>query len=459
MTLIPVTADALTDDSTIINAALADPAITTVELPAGVVGVGSAIVIPSGKTLMGAGRELTTLLALPSFSQNVVVTSALRAVGVYVHDLTIDADRRGSGGGLGRRVNGLQMPYARRFTVRRVDVRNCTGYGHYVVGDTDNLQEMAGDGTWEDCRAANCEVHFEQMFAENITLINCHSRDGEGDVSCQSWFHPLTGSRDITYIGCTARGIAGAGIEATANVRDLERIRFIGCDVHVRGTTTALITSAGVGRTSRLELIGTRIHSDGGVGAQLHDTEAFATQSWISGAVEGLQLSNNSSLVANGLELLGVTDPASGGSAIGINVDASSRARFTGGRIEARGPVGRRLPLYGATANVETSESTEIAGQTRYFKLMESYGMRPIAKDGSNTAYVTIQLPNPVTNRDRAHLDFTIRRNGDGYLADRVTASWAFLDSRNVRVRLIGDATLPTTAMLSFHFVEWGERS
>jgi hypothetical protein len=459
MTLIPVAADAVTDDSTIINAALADPTITTVELPAGVVGLGSAIVIPSGKTLMGAGRELTTLLALPTFSQNVVVASAIRAAGVNVHDLTIDGDRRGTGAGLARRVNGLQMSYARRFTVRRVDVRNCTGYGHYVVGDTDGFRTMAGDGTWEDCRAANCEIHFEQMFAENITLINCHSRDGEGDVNCLSWFHPLTGSRDITYIGCTARGIAGAGIEATANVRDLERIRFIGCDVHIRGTTTALVTSAGVGRTGRLELIGTRIQSDGGLGAQLHDTEAFATQSWISGAVEGVQLRNGSSLVAMGLETVGATDPASTSTAIGINLDGSSRARFTGGRIEARGPLGRRYPLYGATANAEISESTEVVGQTRYFKLIELYGVRPIVKDGSNTAYVTIQLPNAVTNRDRTHLDFTVRRNGDGYLADRVTASWAFLDSRNVRVRLIGDSTLPTTAMLAFHFVEWGERS
>lgn len=458
MTLVPVIGDALSDDSQIINAVLAEPTTTVAELPAGVIGVGSVIMIPSGKMLIGAGREQTILLALPSFAQNVVVASTIGATGIAVQDLTIDGNRVGLGGGLQRRVNALQFSQCRRFSVRRVDVRNCTGYGHFVVGDPEfSVEPKAGDGTWEDCRAANCEVHFEQMHAENITLINCHSRDGEGDLNCLSWFHPLLGSRDILHIGCTARGIAGAGIEATAVQRDLHRIRFIGCDVHIRGTTTGLVTTAGVGRTHGLELIGTRIHSDGGLGAQLHNTEAFATQSSLTGAGEGLQLRNESSLVAVGTEILGITDAARTGTAVGVNIDGSSRMRFTGGRIEARGPAGNSVPVYGSAANAEVSETTELVGQTRVVKVMEARGVASIQQDGPN-AYANILLPRAVTDRDRGHLDFTIKTGSDGYLANRVAASWSYLDNRNIRVRLGGDSTLPARAKLSYEFIEWAER-
>jgi hypothetical protein len=399
------------------------------------------------------------LLALPSFRHNAIVASVPRAAGVAVHDLTIDANRIGGGGPAGARVNGLQMSYARRFTVRRVDVRNCTGYAHIAVGNTRDFSEMAGDGTWEDCRAANCQVHFAQVYSENISLISCHSRDGEGDIACLAWFHPAIGARDILYLGGSARGLTSAGIEATASARDLERIRFIGCDVHVRGPGAALSTTAGMGKVSRLELIGTRLVSDGGTGARLYRTEAFATQSWISGAGAGLQLRDSSKAVAVGVEALGITDPVDGATAIGIDIDATSRASWTGGRIEGRGPAGKRVPLAGYVANVTLSGTTEVAGRARYFPVMESYGVRPIVHQGASTSSVTVALPNPVTDRERTHLSFTIRRNSDGYLADRVTGSWAFVDDRNVRVWLIGDATLATRAKLCVHFVEWGERS
>lgn len=458
MTVVPVIADGASDDSDIINATLADPSTTVAELPPGTIALGSAIVIPSGKTLAGAGRELTTLQALPTFAHNIVVASAIGARGVAVRDMVIDGNRVGLGGGSSARLNGLQMTHARRFTINRVDVRNCTGYGHYVVGDTNDFETMAGDGTWEDCRAANCQIHFEQMYSENITLINCHSRNGDGDLDCHSWFHPMTGSRDIVYIGCSARGLAGAGVEVTANVRDIHRVKFVACDIHVTGTTAAFVTSAGVGRTYGLELIGTRILSDEGIGAQLHNTQAFATQSFITGAGEGLQVSNGTTMIAVGTEVLGATDPSGTSIAIGIKIDGTSLIRWTGGRIEGRGPPRLRKALFGATTRAEISDTTQLIGAPRIFKVQEMYGDAAFTRDGPVGAYVNILLPAAVLDRSKGHLDFTIRKNTDTYLADRIAASWSYLDNRNIRVRIAGDGTLDTTASLSFHFVEWGER-
>jgi len=351
------------------------------------------------------------------------------------------------------------MTLARRFLVRRVDVRNCTGYGHYVTGDANDFSEMASDGAWEDCRAANCEIHFEQMFSEHITLINCHSRDGEGDLNCHSWFHPVVGSRNILYLGCSGRGRAGAGIEATANVRDLERIRFVACDIHVTTGTTALVTSAGVGRTDGLELIATRIRSELGIGAQLHNTEASAVQCSISGHGEALQVRNGSLLTATSTDVLGVADADAGNTAIGVNLDATSHVRWIGGSIEALGQARQRVPIYGAVANAEISDSTRIVpGRLRVYKVQEIYGLASIQQDGATTAFANIVVPAPVSNVDRAHLDFSIRKSADRYTADKIGASWSWMNNQTIRVRLAGDGTLPATAKLAYHFVEWGER-
>ena len=283
-------------------------------------------------------------------------------------------------------------------------------------------------------------------------------RDGEGDIGCLAWFHPATGSRDILYLGASARGLARRHRGDGERRETFERIRFIGCDVHVRGPGNGAFDNRRHGQGSRLELIGTRLVSDGGGGARFYQTRPSPPRP-DHRRRRGSCSATTAAPSRSALEALGITDPNRRSDGDRNHIDASSRASWTGGRIEGRGPVGKRVPLYGSVANVTLSETTEVAGRTRYFKVMETYGVRPITHQGAGTSSVTVELPNAVADRDRTHLAFTIRRETDGYLADRVTGSWAFIDDRNVRVWLIGDATLATKAKLCVHFVEWGERS
>jgi hypothetical protein len=96
------------------------------------------------------------------------------------------------------------MRYATDFDISRIDVSNTTGYAHYAAGDLGRHQAgfpdaVMASGNYTDLRTYNAQVHFEQIFADGITLTNVHARDGDGDIPTEAYFHPIVGSRNITY--------------------------------------------------------------------------------------------------------------------------------------------------------------------------------------------------------------------------------------------------------------------
>src|SRR5688572_11264236 len=66
VTVIPAAADG-TDQSAIINDTLANATTSIVMLEEGEFWIATNIIIPTGKTLVGAGQSLTSLNVLPSF--------------------------------------------------------------------------------------------------------------------------------------------------------------------------------------------------------------------------------------------------------------------------------------------------------------------------------------------------------------------------------------------------------
>ena len=229
-----ISATAGPDLAAIINAALADPSVTTVILEPGLFLLHSSIIVPSGKTLMGSGREDTILRAAadftwPSVQQNAVVVSENYSSNITLSDFSVDANRVSPDG---LRLNGIMMRFTQDFLIERIDVSNATGYAHYAIGDLGTYQVggtlgLPVSGRYEDLRTYNSQVHFEQYFADGITLFNIQARDGDGDISTETYFHPIVGSRNVTFEQVSGVGAAFLGFSLISSLLPLENIYII----------------------------------------------------------------------------------------------------------------------------------------------------------------------------------------------------------------------------------------
>ena len=199
--IVHIASNAGSDLAAIINAALADPNVSKVVLGVGVFVLNSPIIVPSGKTLMCSGRSDTIIRAsadftIPDAQNNAVIVSAEQSSHITLSDFTVDAAKISPDG---LRLNGIFMRFSSDFLVARIDVENATGYAHYAAGDLGLIFNGGPTGTpasgrYEDCNTFNSQVHFEQFFADGITLFNVHSRDGDGDISTTTLTIHLTDS-------------------------------------------------------------------------------------------------------------------------------------------------------------------------------------------------------------------------------------------------------------------------
>lgn len=352
------------DIAAYINDLLSDSQVKKVQLEAGLYVVHSAIVIPSGKTLTGAGRDSTIIQAAADFvpisaQHNGVVNSARGAVGVTLSDFSVDVN-----GVLpsGVRINGCMMKEATEFSIARVDVLNATGYAHFAQGDVNSLGVQAS-GTYDDCRTFNSQVHFEQMFANGVTLTNCHARDGSGTIATEAYFHPLVGSQNITYQGCSAVGNGLIGFSLVSIVRPLQNIRIIDCEIEITRAESgfglaAIATLPILG----LEIVNSRFVSDNYIGASLAGVTGIAVDSEFYGKVIGLEVSpsadgTQSSFIAENSFAVGVRSTTDGVGVYGIaNTGPADSVIWNGGVIEAIGRAGYMFPISGAVVVSETTQ-------------------------------------------------------------------------------------------------------
>ncbi|HEY5720971.1 MAG TPA: Ig-like domain-containing protein [Allosphingosinicella sp.] len=344
--------DGAPDVAALINATLADPAVTQVILGEGVFLIHSPITIPSGKTLSGAGRDLTIIRAAEDFDRpnpgeyDGVVNTNLGATDVTLADFSIDANKLMPDG---FRLHGCFMRQATNFTIERVDVYNTSGYAHFAQGDANHFTRYAS-GTYEDCATYNASIGFEQMAADGITLTNIFAGDGDGDM-VGTYFHPLTGSRNITYINAVAYGYGDIGFELTANVRAMDNIRIIDSRVEMLGGGSALVVAGNL-LTTGLELVNSTFIAHNNLAAMFYGTEGTAVDTYFQGEAIGVAFFTSpggfaSNFVATDSNVLGLKNTVGNAAAFGVGTSAAG-VEWHGGSIEARGPA--MNPLSGPVA-------------------------------------------------------------------------------------------------------------
>jgi Ca2+-binding RTX toxin-like protein len=377
-----------TDHAALINSALADPGVTAVVLGAGLFAVATAIVIPSGKSLTGAGSGLTTIKAAADFAPvsaqlNGIVNSEIGAAGVSVAGLTVDASKLLYDG---FRLNGVHLKQATDFTVSDVQAVNTTGYGFLAQGQEGGPDDdiVWASGTFTDCAAYNCNVGFEQIYCDGVLLERCVAGDGDGDINTEAYFHALVGARNITYDSCSAYGDSLQGFSLVSSTIPLENIRIINCDIELtRGADGSAIVILGYLPTLNLEIVDSRFVSRGYIAARLGGVTGTVEGSTFEGQVIGIELGASgdgtmSSLVVTNSTTLGLRDPALRAGVYGLDVDPGSLLTWDGGVIEARGAPGLMFPISGQAQSLEGTAliASGFAANLEYF-----HGADPILLD------------------------------------------------------------------------------
>jgi RTX calcium-binding nonapeptide repeat (4 copies) len=355
----------VTDYASIINAALREPGVVEVRLGAGIFALSSPINLPSGAHLTGAGAGATMLQASADFSAPnaaAVVLSEYRATDLTLSDFSVDASKLSPEG---LRLNGVYMDEVAGFDITRVDVYNVTGYAHFARGDVNSLvagvaNAVGTSGSYTDCNTYNAQVHFEVMFGDGVTYTNVTASDGDGDISVEAYFHPLLGSRNISYVGATAIGDGLIGFSLISSYRSMENISIIDSYVEINRPASgyALLDHSGL-PTLNLQIDNSTFISHNYIGVSATGITGSATNSTFQGGVIGINIENLNDGTPPDFDIidsyaLALVDPNSSAGIVGIQAVAG--VTFTGGTIEARGSGGLMFPASGgATVSPQTT--------------------------------------------------------------------------------------------------------
>lgn len=360
-TIAPVTVNVLSSQSAALQSALNDPNVFEVILPVGTTWIASGIIVPPGKRLRGSSANDCVLKAMVDFEDSTVNPNmvTLQGEGPSIMRMTIDANKRGLGEAGTKRCNGVVAANGcTNYLRENLIVKNCTGYAVYDAGAEARTTPPSGRNV--NIHTFNSQVHFEPQGANGVTYEDCHARDGDGDIPCLQWFHPLVGARNIRHYACTGYGAAGAGVDIAANIADCDSIYFDGCDFEVTGATVAFAVEAGYNNTTNLHLTNTRTVSQAGVGMVLYKAFGSMTQTRISGIGVGLE-SNDSAMICTGCEAYSYSNPAGSSASKAVYAPGTSKIRWNGGKLEAVGPVGLMIPYEGGVV-VDSGTLTIPAG-------------------------------------------------------------------------------------------------
>ena len=358
------------DLAAIINAVLADPDVSTVVLGSGIFLLNSPIFVPSDKILMGSGRYNTIIRAsadftIPNAQNNAVIMSEEQSTNITLSDFTVDAAKISPGG---LRLNGIFMRFSSDFLVARIDVENATGYAHYAAGDLGSYLSggtlgVPASGRYEDCNTFNSQVHFEQFFADGITLSNVHARDGDGDIPTEAYFHPIVGSRNITYEHSSAIGRGFLGFSLISSVIPLENISIIDTQIEILHPSqgSALISLGGL-PVNGLYIEDSSFIAHEYIAFRIGGVSGTANNSYFQGGAFAMEVTTSgngtpSQFVVNDSVALGVRDATSGFGVAGVHSDFASYLTWNGGSIEAR--AGLMFPVSGSAT---ISATTQLIG-------------------------------------------------------------------------------------------------
>ncbi|WP_019517149.1 hypothetical protein [Sphingomonas sp. Mn802worker] len=438
------------DQSPAINALLADAETLTLDLPSGIIWISHTVRVPAGKTL---NLQTDTILrALPDFEivdglNHLVLLEGSRAA---ILGGEVDANKVGLGAGGGARINGVTVfNGARNCRRERVIVRNCTGYAVYDSGTNDLTTPPSSFNV--DLRTYNSQVHYEQQGADGTTYLNCEAGDGDGDVPCLSWIHPLVGSKRISFIGFKGYGVTPVGADLAANVANLE-------DIYLDNVRIELVNPAGVGinvNPGNLDTIGLKVIAStfiarGGIAATL--TQAYGSFSQCDFIGQTGVEHNNSAVQFIGCNANVASETTA--TPTGIIATGTGQAQWQGGSIVGAGaPLIFRGPVYfgGGTRTSPLAPAVPIVRQ-------EAYGVVNIVSVDSTHSIANIYLPFAQQDLSKCFVTFSIRKTDASSVPNLgpSTITWTSIGVGQLRAFIDGiNLSQPNgTYQLSYHIVE-----
>ena len=250
----------------------------------------------------------------------------------------------------------------------RIDVENATGYANYAAGDLGALLEtgwvhgVPASGRYEDVNTFNSQIHFEQFFADGITLFNVHARDGDGDITTEAYFHPIVGSRNISYEQSSAIGSGFLGFSLISSVLPLENISIIDTQIEIMHPSqgSALIALGGL-PVNGLHIENSSFIAHEYIAFRIGGVSGTAENSYFQGGLFALEVTTSgdgtpSQFVVTDSTALAIRDASSGVGVAGVHSDLAGYLTWNGGVIEARAAPGLMFPVSGAATISPTTQ-------------------------------------------------------------------------------------------------------
>lgn len=452
--LAPVQPNVQEDQAPALNVFLSSADVRVTELPSGIIWVAQSVRVPAGKSL--ALQSDTIIRALPSYSiiggrNHVVLLEGNRA---GISGGTVDANKVGLGQGGGARINGVTVFNGARDCRREnMQITNCTGYASYDSGTNDRLTPPSSLNI--GVSVSNSQIHFEQQGADGSTYISCTSRDGDGDVPCLSWIHPLVGSRRTSFIGFDGFGATPVGVDVAANIANIEDIHFY--DVRIELTNSGGVgmnVNSGNNDTNGLKVVASKFITNGGIGVVLSQaTGSFAQcdffgQTGVEHADSSIQFIGCNAIVSS----------ATTATPVGIVVTGAGKAQWQGGSINGTA-TGGVLPLAfrgsvlfgGGTRTSPAMPSVPVVRQ-------EAYGTVDVVSVDTTHSIANVFLPFVQQDLAKCFLTTSLRKTNASSAPNlgASTITWASIGAGQLRIYIDGvNLAQPSSSyQLNYHIVE-----
>jgi hypothetical protein len=341
-----IVGDGETDCVPAFLAAMADPAVSTIEFGPGHYRFDSQVALRSGIAIRGCGRA-TRLSPLPTFAprthlENAMISTVPGSAGIKVSDLLLEGMSIGAGASA-TRIHALVMRRTSGFRVRRVLGRDWSGYAFWASGDDPvSATDRACSGEYEDCWAENSNVLFEQSLCRGVKLRRCHGGDGVKTIHIEAAFHPWHGAEQVTYEDCTYSGGAGAGMAVlSVGAKPLKEIIFRRVRIHMEAGTTAVVVAnqslADAPYRIDLTVEDSEIASPLGNCANLWNVDGVFRRNKMSGYNLCTALQGGANVLFEDCDQLASNDPAGTPIAHALRLEANNTAVVTRGALRARG--------------------------------------------------------------------------------------------------------------------------
>lgn len=396
------------------------------------------ITFDDDQIVVGLSRETTGFCAIPPFGT--LSTRSLTDIGgknVQLYNFKSDCTDFGDASA-GIRYNALSTSSnATGFSVKSVDVYNATGYGHVTFGDENDPQVT---GYYEDCKAYNCQVLFEQIGALEVDLYSCKGFATAGRTI--ESFHPYAGSKKVTYTNCSVTGDGGAGINIVTTLgNDVGPIKFINCSVDIDSTVSAinLATASGAVATIDVEFIGGTYKSSGGASfVASSDIKIKAIGTKFIGP-DSFNLPTIASYTADvtltDCDVLALKDSST--ATTNCIVSNGQKPKIIGGSVNAVNNLGDATAILGDADTTSVTLIPTIAGGGPLEVANESAGYKSVIADGPN-GYFTIDTAFSMNDVSKIIISIIEYSSTSTYQPTSYNMSWHWLDNQSVRVNLYG---------------------